>query len=179
MKIRQFALLGLFGLLFAVGGLAATKPALSEKRLGLVDPAIPAPNTAFSDGQQPIRLDAYRGKTVVLNVWATWCTPCLKEMPSLDRLSAKLEGEGIKVLALSEDDGGEAQVKPYLEKLKVTRLTHLFDTRQAAFQDFAIRGLPTTFVISPEGKIIARLEGAAEWDSKGMIQQIRRLSKAQ
>jgi thiol-disulfide isomerase/thioredoxin len=176
MKRRQLALLGFWGFLFAASAWVGAVATEAQKRLSLLNPAIAAPTTAYSDGRQPTRLDAFRGQTVVLNIWATWCGPCLKEMPSLDRLSAKLAGQGIKVVALSEDDGGAAQVKPYLEKLKVTRLTHLYDTEQRAFQDFAIRGLPTTFVISPEGKIIAKLEGAAEWDSKAMVEQIKSLS---
>lgn len=114
---------------------------------------------------------------MILIVWATWCAPCVKEMPSLDRLSAKMAGENLVVVAVSQDNGGQSQVKPFLEKLKVKNVTILYDHDQRALRDFGIRGLPTTFLISPEGRILARLEGDAEWDTPAMVRQIKGLKQ--
>lgn len=155
---------------------AASAGPLAAKTLTPVEPPAPLPATRYSDGNKLVGLDEFRGRTVVLNLWATWCSPCLKEMPALDRLAGKLAAEGIAIVALSLDDGGPAQVLPYLKKLKVTRLINRYDPAQRAFQDFAVRGLPTTLIISPQGRVVARLEGAAVWDSKEMIRQIRALA---
>jgi thiol-disulfide isomerase/thioredoxin len=147
----------------------------SVKSLRPVIPPVQAPTTNFSDGSKLITLDSYRGRNVILNVWATWCGPCVKEMPSLDRLSTKMAKENLVVIAVSQDNGGKTQVKPFLDKLKIEHVTVLYDHGQKAMRDFGIRGLPTTFLISPEGRIVARLEGDAEWDNHKIIKQIKEL----
>lgn len=168
-------------LLAAVFSLAWDNYAIAEmaaKSLQPVRPAAQVPATKFSDGSKLVTLEGFRGRSVILNVWATWCGPCVKEMPSLDRLSAKMAGDNLVVVAVSQDNGGQSQVKPFLDKLKVKNVTILYDHSQRMFRDFGIRGLPTTFVISPEGKILARLEGAAEWDTPAMVRQIKELTGA-
>ena len=165
----------------AVFALAWDNSAIAEvtaKSLQLMRPAVQVPATKFSDGRKLVALESFRGRSVILNVWATWCGPCVKEMPSLDRLSAKMAGDNLVIVAVSQDNGGQSQVKPFLDKLKVKNVTILYDHSQRAFRDFGIRGLPTTFVISPEGKILARLEGAAEWDTPAMVRQIKELTGA-
>lgn len=137
-----------------------------------VRPAVQAPATKFSDGSKLVTLAGFRGRNVILNFWATWCSPCVKEMPSLDRLSAKMGGDNLVFIAVNQDSGAPSEVKPFLDKLKVKNLTVLYDHRQTAFRDFGIRVLPTTFVISPQGKILARLEGAIEWETHTIISTI-------
>lgn len=167
----SFLLLGCALFLGLVPPLLAAPAA---KTLVAVEPSLPLPATKYSDGSQPLGFEKQRGRPFVLNIWATWCVPCVKELPALDRLAGKLAADGIAVVALSEDDKGEAQVKPFLEKLKVTQITQqLYDPDLKAFQDFSIRGLPTTFIVSAQGRIVAKLEGAAEWDSPEMIRQIK------
>ena len=147
----------------------------SVKSFRLLNTSVSAPETKFSDGNKKVSLDSFRGRTVILNFWATWCSPCLKEMPSLERLSTKLAKDNLVVVAVSQDDGGQAQVKPFLEKLKLKAMVVLYDYDKKAFRDFAIRGLPTSFVISPEGKILARVEGSIEWDEQAVINKINGL----
>jgi thiol-disulfide isomerase/thioredoxin len=143
--------------------------------LPVVAPSPAKLDTAFSDGSRDLSLDAGRGgRPLLLNVWATWCPPCVKELPALDLLAGKLLPE-VVVVALSTDDGGPAQVRPFLDKLGVTRLSLWYDRDGKSFQDFALRGLPTTLLIDADGRIVARLEGVADWDSPAIAAQIRRL----
>jgi thiol-disulfide isomerase/thioredoxin len=108
-----------------------------------------------------------------VNFWATWCGPCAREMPSLDRLQARL-GDRLAILAISEDRSGGEVVEPFLAKLRLTRLPVYLDPKTAAQQAFAMQGLPTTFLIDPKGRILGQLEGAAEWDSPAMLTLLER-----
>ncbi len=132
---------------------------------------------AFADAEgQPLRFDAFRGRALVVNFWATWCPPCVAEMPSLDRAHAVLAGDGIEVLALSSDRGGRAQVEPFYQRTGLRHLAILLDPRGAAGRALSIRGLPTTLVLDRAGREVARLEGEAAWDHPEMMAAIRRLA---
>ena len=148
----------------------------SVKSLRQVTGNVKVPSTKFSDGSKSLTLDSFRGRGVVLNFWATWCGPCVTEMPSLDRLATKLDMKKFVVVAVSQDNGGPSQVKPFLEKLKIKNITILYDPSQGGLRDFGIRGLPTTLLISAEGRVVARLEGSVEWDSSEMINKIKELN---
>lgn len=125
-----------------------------------------APDTPFISAKgEPIKLDSYRGKTVLLNFWATWCAPCVKELPALDRLSGALASDTFEVLLVSIDRGGAHVFEPFLEKLGVKNLTSSADKKAALLRAFKAPGLPTTFLISSDGTIKGRLVGDADWDS--------------
>ena len=124
----------------------------------------PAPAVAFVDATGAARtLASYRGQGVVLNVWATWCGPCVAEMPSLVALSRR--AEGFVVLPLSIDHGGAAVVGPWLQRHDATALPVLIDDRQAAMVALGVRGVPTTFVIDRAGDLRGMLEGGADWST--------------
>jgi thiol-disulfide isomerase/thioredoxin len=126
---------------------------------------LPAPKSAFLDAQgAPINLDKFRGKVVVLNLWATWCTPCVAEMPMLDRLQQQLEDVGVVVVALSIDRGGPQAVKSFYEEHGIERLGVYVDPSMRAQSDFRVIGLPTTILIDREGRERGRIVGPAEWD---------------
>jgi thiol-disulfide isomerase/thioredoxin len=139
-----------------------------------LDPPRPAPELAFTsrDGT-PLRLADFRGRVVLVNLWATWCGPCVREMPSLDRLQAKV-GDRLLVLAISEDRGGAHVVDPFLEKLALAHLAIFLDASSAAQQAFKVRGLPTSFLIDRDGRILGSLEGGAEWDAPEMVARLER-----
>jgi len=139
-----------------------------------VDPPRPAPALSFAsrDGRT-LHLADFRGRVVLVNLWATWCGPCVREMPSLDRLQARL-GDRLAVLAISEDRGAGHVVDPFLEKLGLSRLAVYLDPVDAAQEAFAVRGLPTSFLIDRDGRILASLEGAAEWDAPAMLERLER-----
>lgn len=107
----------------------------------------------------------YSGRGIVLNFWATWCAPCVREMPALDRLQAALAGGGVEVLALSGDRGGTAAVRPFYEKNGIRNLEILVDKGLAAARSMGVQGLPTTVLINARGQEIGRLMGDAEWDA--------------
>ena len=110
-------------------------------------------------------LTEWKGKVVLLNLWATWCGPCRKEMPSLDRLQKELGSSRFEVVALAVDRGGAAAVIKFLDNIKVASLTPYFDATTRAGSVLRAVGLPTTILIDGEGREIGRLSGPAEWDS--------------
>ena len=157
--------------LLAAGGtvLGATcgrKPATAQEMrpLGAIVPASPTralPAVAFRtlDGA-PAPLAAYAGRIVVLNFWATWCVPCVAELPELDRLAA---GGAVTVLAVSADRGGAAVVEPFALAHGITHATLLLDQGSDAVHALNVGGFPTTLIIGPDGKLRGTLEGPAAW----------------
>ena len=129
----------------------------------------PAPPISLADRTgQTIELSDLRGKPVLVNLWATWCEPCLREMPSLERLQSRL-GHRIAVLAVSEDRGGDKAVEPFIAKLELKSVKIYIDPNSEVGHAFAVRGLPTSFLIDRDGKVLGRVEGAAEWDSPKIL----------
>jgi thiol-disulfide isomerase/thioredoxin len=134
-----------------------------------VDPPRPAPAVSFAARDGTMRqLADFRGRPVLVNLWATWCAPCVREMPSLDRLQARL-GDRLTVLAISQDRGGAHVVDPFVEKLALPKLAIFLDPMDTVGPALEVRGLPTTLLIDGDGRIVAQLEGAAEWDSPAMV----------
>ena len=127
----------------------------------------PAISLADTNGHS-VELSELRGKLVLVNLWATWCEPCLREMPSLERLQSQL-GERIAVLAVSEDRGGNKTVEPFIAKLGLKSVKIYIDPKSEVGHAFGARGLPTSFLIDREGKVLGRVEGAAEWDSPKIL----------
>ncbi len=133
------------------------------------------PDAAFADGTGAARtLAEWRGSGVVLNFWATWCAPCVREMPALDRLTKMVAGDGIAVLALSEDRGAPSVVTAFYEKHAIRNLPVLMDTRRKQLAGFAIPGLPTTVLIDAGGNEVGRVVGVAEWDTDDAAAFLRR-----
>jgi thiol-disulfide isomerase/thioredoxin len=137
----------------------------------IIHPAAkPVPDIAFADERgRSVSLKDFRGKLVLLNVWATWCGPCRKEMPTLDRLQAALGSERFQVVALSIDRGGVAAVQKFYAQIGVRHLAFLIDSTGRAGGTLGLIGLPGTLLIDPQGREIGRLIGPAEWDSPEMM----------
>ena len=140
----------------------------------VITPLRPAPLVPMrgADGKD-IDLSAYRGKVVLLNFWATWCAPCIREMPSLDLLQARLGGKSFAVVAVSIDRKGFAQITPFLRRIRVTKLHVYLDKTSTLYRKFGVQALPTTFLIDHKGLVRGYLEGPAEWDSKAARALIR------
>jgi thiol-disulfide isomerase/thioredoxin len=140
----------------------------SQETLGQFSPVVPprpAPALEFSAGDgQPATLEDFKGHWVLVNLWATWCAPCIKEMPSLDRLQAQF-GPLLSVLAISEDHKGAETVDPFVAKLGLKSLKIYLDAGGKLVSSLGVSGLPTSYLIDPDGHIRARLEGAADWDA--------------
>jgi thiol-disulfide isomerase/thioredoxin len=139
-----------------------------------IDPPLPAPGDPFKDSAgKELHLSDFRGKLVLLNIWATWCAPCRAEMPSLDRLQAKLGGEGFMVLPVSLDRGGGPAVAVYYGQHDITHLG-VYLAGQGGLQNaLKIGGVPTSFLIDREGRVVGSLEGATQWDSPEALALIR------
>ena len=136
--------------------------------------AMPAITFNGPDGK-PRTLTDWRGKVVLLNLWATWCAPCRREMPHLDRLKAKLGGENFDVVAVSVDRGGAEKPKAFLAEMGISALQLYQDpTAQLGFTLMAI-GMPATLLIDREGREIGRLVGPAEWDGPDAVRLIQSL----
>ena len=129
----------------------------------------PAPAISLADTSgHSVELSELQGKLVIVNLWATWCGPCLREMHSLERLQSRL-GEQVAVLAVSEDRGGNKAVEPFVAKLGLKSVKIYIDHKSEVGRAFGVRGLPTSFIIDREGKVLGRVEGAAEWDSPKIL----------
>jgi len=155
------------------GVLAEDNPGKTERvRLGEFIPAsppLPAPAVSFVDlAGNPASLSEFNGKVVLVNLWATWCEPCLREMPSLERLQSRL-GDKIVVVAISEDRGGSKTVEPFVGKLELKSVKIYLDPKSAVERAFKVQGLPTSFLIDREGRVLGRVEGAAEWDKPKLL----------
>jgi thiol-disulfide isomerase/thioredoxin len=138
----------------------------------------PAPAVSLTDtAGHSVELSELRGKLVIVNLWATWCGPCLREMPSLERLQSRL-GERIAVVAVSEDRGGNKTVEPFIAKLGLKLVKIYIDPKSDVGHAFGVRGLPTSLLIDREGKVLGRVEGGAEWDGPKILGVIEPLVSA-
>ena len=127
----------------------------------------PLPELTFVDGSGAQRsLKDWQGKVVLLNLWATWCAPCRKEMPALDRLQKELGSNKFEVVALSVDRAGIEGSRKFLEQTKVKSLGLYVDPTARAAVEFKAVGLPATLLIDRQGREIGRLLGPAEWDGE-------------
>lgn len=139
----------------------------------LLDPPLAVPDvTVLAQGDGPITLDRFKGKFVVLNFWATWCGPCIRELPSLERLNTELGGETAQVVLISQDRGGFKQTDRFLKKLKVDFPDNFIDERLKFSRAIGVVSLPTTILIGPDGMELGRLVGSAEWDSPEALELI-------
>lgn len=130
------------------------------------DPPIPVPDTPFIgvDGES-IKLADYKGRLVLLNFWATWCAPCIRELPSIETLASSVKDPRFMVRLVSIDRGGAKAHKPFLEKLGITGIASASDPRAALLRALKGPGIPITVLINPEGLMVGRLIGDAHWDS--------------
>lgn len=136
-----------------------------------------APDVAFLDeDEDAVVVRDYAGQVLLINFWATWCPPCVREMPALDRLQADMGGDDFKVIAISADAGGKAVAEPYLrDRLGLTNLDLYLDPKFSAWQAFRAGGLPATFAVDRKGRIVGVLRGEAKWDgedAKALIQHL-------
>jgi len=122
---------------------------------------------------QEISLAAFRGKVVMLNFWASWCSPCLRELPSINRLQARLGGDQFTVVALNVDREGKSVAERYTRRLKLDKLALYIDQSNNAAKSMKLKNMPTTIIFDAEGREVGRLVGAAEWDTEEAINLLK------
>jgi thiol-disulfide isomerase/thioredoxin len=138
-----------------------------------------APDIVFVDAQgRKHHLSEFRGHGMVVNLWATWCAPCVAEMPSLAVLSKAVAPADIAVLPLSSDHGGVTAVAAFFHKHNITGLPVLLDPDGDAERTFNVPGIPSSFIIDKAGMVRGRLEGPADWSSPAAIALVRQLAGA-
>ena len=141
-----------------------------------VTPPKPLPPVAFThEAGHSLNLADFKGRAVVLNLWATWCVPCRKEMPSLDRLQAKLGGPRFQVIAISIDKQGAAVVQPFYRELGLQTLGIYLDASGRAPSTLGIEGVPAILLVDANGREIGRKLGELEWDSPAVIDALRKV----
>jgi thiol-disulfide isomerase/thioredoxin len=142
------------------GGIMPSRPGADIAAAPVADRRA-APGFAFADGGgQPLHLSDFRGRTVLVNLWATWCPPCIAEMPDLDALQAKLGGDRFQVVAVSLDRGGATQVQRWFERNQITHLgVYAADPNQ-----FENAMLPTSLLLDAQGRVVWHGAGIRAWN---------------
>lgn len=134
--------------------------------------AIPATIPFETVDGRTLSVTDFKGRYVLLNVWATWCPPCVKELPSLDRLQAENGSSTFEVVALSIDRQGREVIEPFYTRTGIKHLAIYLDRNATSMSALRITGLPTTVLLDPAGREIARWAGAREWDHPGTVSEI-------
>jgi len=154
---------------------SAAASSMGEGEFSPTDPPLPAPEVAVTarDGRT-VRLAELRGRPVLINLWATWCAPCVREMPSLERLAAE-RGQSLTVMAISEDRRGEQAVAPFVDRHGLAELPIFLDSKSDVAHAFGVDALPTTILIDSRGREVGRYLGPAAWDGAAARRLIDRL----
>jgi len=145
--------------------------------LTLASAPLKLPDLTFEDAEgKPKKLSDWRGKTVLVNLWATWCVPCRKEMPALDGLQAKLAGPNFQVVAINIDTRDPEKPRKFLADAGLNKLGYYTDEKAKTFQDLKsigrALGMPTSVLVDPKGCEIGTIAGPAEWNSEDAIKLI-------
>ena len=138
----------------------------ARNQFTLLQPRKPVPMTIImAEGGDLLDLGRYRGKVVLLNLWATWCAPCVRELPALDRLQSILGRQDFEVVALSIDDGGIEVPASFAKRLGLSHLKIYLDFTGTTAEAFPLYGLPISYLIDREGIMAGYIVGAVDWDS--------------
>lgn len=150
----------------------AKPPVRGEIRTFTLAPSIrPRPTTTWKTGDgKTMSLADFAGKVVLLNFYAAWCPPCIRELPSVDRLQAKLKSDKFEVIAMSIDAKGKSTARRLIKRqLKLQNLDLHLDPKSVLARSLGLRSMPTTYVFDAKGHEVGKLEGAAEWDSRDAV----------
>jgi peroxiredoxin len=146
----------------------------SEKQ-GSLAIGLPAPDFTFPglDGKM-VSLSDYRGKVVLVNIWATWCPPCVEEMPSMEKLYQKLKGKDFEILAVSIDSLGVKAVAPFMKKHKLT-FPALIDSAGTLRTSYRTTGIPESFIIDKDGILVEKIIGPRDWTRPAILSFLNNL----
>ncbi|ABN59768.1 TlpA family protein disulfide reductase [Shewanella baltica] len=179
--IKALLLSSLFSLL--AGGVAhaypgmqqATKPMESTVDLINVLPkTFPIEPVAFNDVDgKAIDFSQFKGKIIMVNMWATWCPPCVRELPAIERLATKFKAEDFVLLPISIDAEGKQQVQPFLNSLGMPNFNSYYDQSQSLGDVFPLDTIPATFILDQQGQLIAFVRSYVDWDDAKAVSLIQ------
>lgn len=165
--------------LMAVAGPTLAGPRITQG-LVILDAPKTLPALDIRDGEgHPAGLDTLRGQAVLLNLWASWCLPCVAELPALDRLKPKAEAKGVAVVALSLDRGGKIAVVNTFARLGITSLAIRTDEARTAAEKLGASVLPISLLLDPQGREVARFIGAADWEGPEAVRLLEAVATGQ
>ena len=158
--------------------ISASAVVAGPQGFALHDTPQPVANVRYlnNDGSRGELAD-FRGKTILVNVWATWCPPCRAEMPTLDALQAELGSDKFEVVTLSIDRAGLSVVRRFFDEIGVKNLNIYVDETMLSSTALRAFGLPATLLIDPEGQELGRLIGPANWDDPEMVSFLRQFAQ--
>jgi peroxiredoxin len=177
-RVNFQSIILIFIIIFGVGIIVLLQTKDSSFNLSIrprLEKGVPAPSFTLPglDGKM-VSLDDYKGKVVLLNIWATWCPPCVDEMPSMEKLYQELKGEAFEILAVSIDVLGAKEVIPFMKKHKLS-FPGLTDTNGAIKSLYQTTGVPESFIIDKDGIIVEKIIGPRDWATPGAIRYFRNL----
>ena len=159
---------------------AAALRAGDMKKLVFAETLVPLPEVALVDETEAARtLAEYRGSWLVVNFWATWCAPCRVEMPTLAALQTALDGQPVEVVTIATGRNPPPAIDRFFGEIGVDNLPQLRDPTQALARQLGVFGLPTTLIVDPEGREVARLRGDADWNSDSARAILQALATAE
>ncbi len=160
-----------------IGGEMAIGSAANPPPVDSFVPAVSSPDFSaaapLDPAGKPVDMAAYRGKALLVNLWATWCAPCIKELPSLGKLQESLGGADFAVLTIALDEPDAAKVAPFLAQHGAANLSALIDTNRTIDKVMPVSALPTSLLVDKDGKVRAVLTGDAEWHCGAALQVVK------
>ncbi len=161
--------------LLVVWSLKQNNPFFQSANQAPVRVGLPAPDFTFPglDGNK-VSLSDYRGKVVFINIWATWCPPCVEEMPSMQKLYQKLKGENFEILAVSIDSKGAKVVAPFMKKYQLT-FPALLDSMGTIKRIYKTTGVPESYIIAKDGILAKKVLGPLDWSQPDVLRLFRDL----
>ncbi|MCW3171663.1 TlpA disulfide reductase family protein [Shewanella subflava] len=157
----------------AYPGMQPTQKPVSQTgldKITILPQPFPIAQVNFSQlNNDQIDFEAFKGKVVVVNMWATWCPPCVRELPALDRLANKIDQSQYTLLPISIDADGKEIVQPFLESIGLAEFESYFDPQQNLREVFPLETIPATFILNPKGELVAYVRSYVDWDDENAI----------
>ncbi|MDD8060424.1 TlpA disulfide reductase family protein [Shewanella metallivivens] len=149
------------------------------ERISVLPQPFPIALVDFTDASgQQVNFERYKGKVVVINLWATWCPPCVRELPALHRLNQALDSEQYVLLPISIDADADKIVKPFLADLGLSAFDSYFDPQQQLRDVFPLDTIPATFILNEQGELVAYVRSYIDWDDENAISFLAQFSKS-
>ena len=140
-------------------------------KINVLEHPFPIAHIGFSDGEgNEVDFESHKGKVVIINMWATWCPPCVRELPALNRLEKTLSKDEYVLMPISIDAEGKDQVNPFLDSIGLASFTSYYDAKQNLREVFPLDTIPATFILNKEGELVAFVRTYVDWDDENAVE---------